>query len=67
MKLDRFGADFPIVHRHGSNINQLKIVGSDGSEQHFLLQNLLSPISTSDEQIIQLFRVLNKWFVQHKE
>nr|GEW88828.1 transformation/transcription domain-associated protein isoform X2 [Tanacetum cinerariifolium]GEX20961.1 transformation/transcription domain-associated protein isoform X2 [Tanacetum cinerariifolium] len=35
IKLDRVGADIPIVRRHGSNYHRLTLIGSDGSQHHF--------------------------------
>lgn len=67
VKLDRIGADIPIVRRHGSSFRRLTLVGSDGSQRHFIVQTSLTPNARSDERILQLFRVLNKMFDKHKE
>jgi transformation/transcription domain-associated protein len=67
VKLDRIGADLPIVRRHGSSFRRLTIVGSDGSQRHFLVQTSLTPSARSDERMVQLFRVLNRLFDKHKE
>ncbi|GLJ07095.1 hypothetical protein SUGI_0058030 [Cryptomeria japonica] len=67
VKLDRIGADVPIVRRHGSSFRRLTIVGSDGSQKHFLVQTSLTPSARSDERMVQLFRVLNRLFDKHKE
>jgi transformation/transcription domain-associated protein len=67
IKLDRIGADLPIVRRHGSSFRRLTIVGSDGSQRHFLVQTSLTPSARSDERMVQLFRVLNRLFDKHKE
>ncbi|ONK62905.1 uncharacterized protein A4U43_C07F9340 [Asparagus officinalis] len=67
VKLDRIGADIPIVRRHGSSFRRLTLIGSDGSQRHFIVQTSLTPNARSDERILQLFRVLNKMFDKHKE
>jgi len=67
VKLDRIGADIPIVRRNGSSFRRLTLVGSDGSQRHFIVQTSLTPNARSDERILQLFRVLNKMFDKHKE
>lgn len=67
MKLDRIGADVPIVRRHGSSHRRLTMVGSDGSQRHFLVQTSLTPSARSDERMVQLFRVLNRLLEKHKE
>ncbi|ERN04635.1 hypothetical protein AMTR_s00268p00016240 [Amborella trichopoda] len=67
VKLDRIGADVPIVRRHGSSFRRLTLLGSDGSQRHFLVQTSLTPSARSDERIVQLFRVLNRMFDKHKE
>eukprot|EP00252_Welwitschia_mirabilis_P021819 TRINITY_DN5712_c0_g1_i1.p1 TRINITY_DN5712_c0_g1~~TRINITY_DN5712_c0_g1_i1.p1 ORF type:complete len:3567 (+),score=681.06 TRINITY_DN5712_c0_g1_i1:1467-10703(+) len=67
VKLDRIGADVPIVRRHGSSFRRLTLVGSDGSQKHFLVQTSLTPSARSDERMVQLFRVLNRLFDKHKE
>ncbi|KAK4773935.1 hypothetical protein SAY87_028954 [Trapa incisa] len=67
VKLDRVGADIPIVRRHGSSFRRLTIIGSDGSQRHFIVQTSLTPNARSDERILQLFRVMNQMFDKHKE
>lgn len=67
VKLDRVGADIPIVRRHGSSFRRLTLMGSDGSQRHFIVQTSLTPNARSDERILQLFRVMNKMFDKHKE
>lgn len=67
VKLDRVGADIPIVRRHGSSFRRLTLIGSDGSQRHFIVQTSLTPNARSDERILQLFRVMNKMFDKHKE
>ncbi|KAG9129909.1 hypothetical protein Leryth_007000 [Lithospermum erythrorhizon] len=67
VKLDRVGADIPIVRRHGSSFRRLTLVGSDGSQRHFIVQTSLTPNARSDERILQLFRVMNKMFDKHKD
>ncbi|CAL5373324.1 unnamed protein product [Camellia sinensis] len=67
VKLDRVGADIPIVRRHGSSFRRLTLIGSDGSQRHFIVQTSLTPNARSDERILQLFRVLNRMFDKHKE
>ncbi|KAJ7563398.1 hypothetical protein O6H91_03G108600 [Diphasiastrum complanatum] len=67
VKLDRIGADVPIVRRHGSSHRRLTMIGNDGSQRHFLVQTSLTPSARSDERMIQLFRVLNRLFDKHKE
>lgn len=67
VKLDRVGADIPIVRRHGSSFRRLTLIGSDGSQRHFIVQTSLTPNARSDERILQLFRVLNQMFDKHKE
>lgn len=67
MKLDRVGADIPIVRRHGSSFRRLTLIGSDGSQRHFIVQTSLTPNARSDERILQLFRVMNRMFDKHKE
>ncbi|KAG6555625.1 hypothetical protein Mapa_002860 [Marchantia paleacea] len=67
VKLDRIGADVPIVRRHGSSHRRLTMVGSDGSQRHFLVQTSLTPSARSDERMVQLFRVLNRLLEKHKE
>lgn len=67
VKLDRIGADIPIVRRHGSSFRRLTLIGSDGSQRHFIVQTSLTPNARSDERILQLFRVLNRMFDKHKE
>ncbi|KAI3989472.1 hypothetical protein MKX01_022747 [Papaver californicum] len=67
VKLDRVGADIPIVRRHGSSFRRLTLVGSDGSQRHFIVQTSLTPNARSDERILQLFRVMNQMFDKHKE
>ncbi|XP_031475658.1 uncharacterized protein LOC116247605 isoform X2 [Nymphaea colorata] len=67
IKLDRIGADVPIVRRHGSSFRRLTFIGSDGSQRHFLIQTSLTPSARSDERIVQLFRVMNRMFDKHKE
>ncbi|KVI08775.1 Armadillo-type fold [Cynara cardunculus var. scolymus] len=60
VKLDRVGADIPIVRRHGSSFRRLTLIGSDGSQRHFIVQTSLTPNARSDERILQLFRVMNR-------
>ncbi|XP_075498359.1 LOW QUALITY PROTEIN: SAGA complex/NuA4 acetyltransferase complex subunit TRA1-like [Primulina tabacum] len=67
VKLDRVGADVPIVRRHGSSFRRLTLMGSDGSKRHFIVQTSLTPNARSDERILQLFRVMNLMFDKHKE
>ncbi|XP_059645489.1 uncharacterized protein LOC132287044 [Cornus florida] len=67
IKLDRVGADIPIVRRHGSSFRRLTLIGSDGSQRHFIVQTSLTPNARSDERILQLFRVMNRMFDKHKE
>ncbi|KAK9039755.1 hypothetical protein V6N11_014947 [Hibiscus sabdariffa] len=67
VKLDRVGADIQIVRRHGSSFRRLTLIGSDGSERHFIVQTSLTPNARSDERILQLFRVMNQMFDKHKE
>ncbi|KAG8079526.1 hypothetical protein GUJ93_ZPchr0007g3092 [Zizania palustris] len=67
VKLERVGADIPIVRRHGSSFRRLTLIGSDGSQRHFIVQTSLTPNARSDERMLQLFRVLNKMFDKHKE
>ncbi|XP_077231461.1 uncharacterized protein LOC143864410 isoform X2 [Tasmannia lanceolata] len=67
VKLDRVGADVPIVRRHGSSFRRLTFIGSDGSQRHFIVQTSLTPNARSDERILQLFRVMNRMFDKHKE
>lgn len=67
VKLDRIGADVPIVRRHGSSHRRITMVGSDGSQCHFLVQTSLTPSARSDERMVQMFRVLNRFFDKHKE
>ncbi|KAM3364322.1 hypothetical protein ACQJBY_014578 [Aegilops geniculata] len=67
VKLDRVGPDIPIVRRHGSSFRRLTLIGSDGSQRHFIVQTSLTPNARSDERMLQLFRVLNKMFDKHKE
>ncbi|KAJ3683868.1 hypothetical protein LUZ60_014095 [Juncus effusus] len=67
IKLDRVGPDIPIVRRHGSSFRRLTLIGSDGSQRHFIVQTSLTPNARSDERMLQLFRILNKMFDKHKE
>ena len=67
VKLDRVGADVPIVRRHGSSHRRITMIGSDGSLSHFLVQTSLTPSARSDERMVQLFRVLNRLFDKNKE
>ncbi|KAM3383848.1 hypothetical protein ACQJBY_008479 [Aegilops geniculata] len=67
VKLDRVGPDIPIVRRHGSSFRRLTLIGSDGSQRHFIVQTSLTPNARSDERMLQLFRVLNKMFDKQKE
>lgn len=67
VKLDRVGADIPIVRRHESSFRRLTLIGSDGSQRHFIVQTSLTPNARSDERILQLFRVMNRMFDKHKE
>lgn len=67
VKLDRVGAEIPIVRRHGSSFRRLTFMGSDGSQRHFIVQTSLTPNARSDERILQLFRVMNQMFDKHKE
>lgn len=67
VKLDRVGADIPIVRRHGSSFRRLTLIGSDGSQRHFIVQTSLTPNARSDERILQLFRVMNRMFDKHKD
>ncbi|XP_047320592.1 transformation/transcription domain-associated protein-like [Impatiens glandulifera] len=67
VKLDRVGANVPIVRRHGSSFRRLTLIGSDGSQRHFIVQTSLTPNARSDERILQLFRVMNRMFDKHKE
>ncbi|XP_051127175.1 transcription-associated protein 1-like isoform X2 [Andrographis paniculata] len=67
VKLDRVAADIPIVRRHGSSFRRLTLIGSDGSQRHFIVQTSLTPNARSDERILQLFRVMNRMFDKHKE
>ncbi|XP_008795100.2 transformation/transcription domain-associated protein-like [Phoenix dactylifera] len=67
IKLDRVGSDIPIVRRHGSSFRRLTLIGSDGSQRHFIVQTSLTPNARSDERMLQLFRVLNKMLDKHKE
>lgn len=61
------GPDIPIVRRHGSSFRRLTLIGSDGSQRHFIVQTSLTPNARSDERILQLFRVMNRMFDKHKE
>ncbi|XP_010444949.1 PREDICTED: transformation/transcription domain-associated protein-like [Camelina sativa] len=67
VKLDRVGADIQIVRRHGSSCRRLTLIGSDGSQKHFIVQTSLTPNARSDERILQVFRVMNQMFDKHKE
>ncbi|KAJ7564762.1 hypothetical protein O6H91_02G032300 [Diphasiastrum complanatum] len=67
VKLDRIGADVPIVRRHGSSHRRLTMIGNDGSQKHFLVQTSLTPSARSDERMVQVFRVLNRLFDKNKE
>ncbi|KAL2497632.1 Phosphatidylinositol 3- and 4-kinase family protein with FAT domain [Abeliophyllum distichum] len=67
VKLDRVGADVPIVRRHGSSFRRLTLIGSDGSQRHFIVQTSLTPNARSDERILQLFRMMNRMFDKHNE
>ncbi|VFQ99863.1 unnamed protein product [Cuscuta campestris] len=67
VKLDRVGSDVQIVRRHGSSFRRLTLIGSDGSQRHFIVQTSLTPNARSDERILQLFRVMNRMFDKHKE
>ncbi|XP_010548285.1 PREDICTED: transformation/transcription domain-associated protein-like isoform X2 [Tarenaya hassleriana] len=67
VKLDRVGSDIPIVRRHGSSFRRLTLIGSDGSQKHFIVQTSLTPNARSDERILQLFRGMNQMFDKHKE
>ncbi|XP_042382892.1 transcription-associated protein 1-like [Zingiber officinale] len=67
VKLDRVGADIPIVRRHGSSCRRLTLIGSDGFQRHFIVQTSLTPNARSDERMLQLFRVFNRMFDKHKE
>ncbi|CAH9116378.1 unnamed protein product [Cuscuta epithymum] len=67
VKLDRVAADIPIVRRHGGSFRRLSLIGSDGSQRHFIVQTSLTPNARSDERILQLFRVMNRMFDKHKE
>ncbi|GAB2282828.1 hypothetical protein Dimus_017364 [Dionaea muscipula] len=67
VKLDRIGPDIPIVRRHGSSFRRLTLIGSDGSQRHFIVQTSLTPNARSDERMLQLFRVMNRMFDKHKE
>ncbi|KAH9611581.1 hypothetical protein KSS87_004438 [Heliosperma pusillum] len=67
VKLDRVGPDIPIVRRHGSSFRRLTLIGSDGSQRHFIVQTSLTPNARSDERMLQLFRVMNHMFDKHKE
>ncbi|KAK9678784.1 hypothetical protein RND81_11G233100 [Saponaria officinalis] len=67
VKLDRVGPDIPIVRRHGSSFRRLTLIGSDGSQRHFIVQTSLTPNARSDERMLQLFRVMNRMFDKHKE
>ncbi|CAN7108366.1 unnamed protein product [Brassica rapa subsp. narinosa] len=67
VKLDRVAADIQIVRRHGSSCRRLTLVGSDGSQKHFIVQTSLTPNARSDERMLQLFRVMNQMFDKHKE
>ncbi|KAL3583843.1 hypothetical protein D5086_014904 [Populus alba] len=42
---------------HGSSFRHLTLIGSDGSQHHFIVQTSLAPNARSDERILQLFRV----------
>ncbi|GAB4848475.1 hypothetical protein Ancab_003180 [Ancistrocladus abbreviatus] len=67
VKLDRIGPDIPIVRRHGSSFRRLTLIGSDGSQRHFIVQTSLTPNARSDERMLQLFRVMNRMFDKNKE
>ncbi|XVF62182.1 hypothetical protein PTKIN_Ptkin08bG0196500 [Pterospermum kingtungense] len=67
VKLDRVGADIPIIRRHGSSFRRLTLIGSDGSQRHFIVQTSLTPNARTDERILQLFRLMNRMFDKHKE
>ncbi|KAI4314757.1 hypothetical protein L6164_027634 [Bauhinia variegata] len=67
VKLERVAPDIPIVRRHGSSFRRLTLIGSDGSQRHFIVQTSLTPNARSDERILQLFRVMNLMFDKHKE
>ncbi|XP_048601036.1 transformation/transcription domain-associated protein [Brassica napus] len=67
VKLDRVAADIQIVRRHGSSCRRLTLIGSDGSQKHFIVQTSLTPNARSDERMLQLFRVMNQMFDKHKE
>ncbi|GAB2260071.1 hypothetical protein Droror1_Dr00010926 [Drosera rotundifolia] len=67
VKLDRIGPDVAIVRRHGSSFRRLTLIGSDGSQRHFIVQTSLTPNARSDERMLQLFRVMNRMFDKHKE
>lgn len=55
------------MRRHGSSFRRLTLIGSDGSQRHFIVQTSLTPNARSDERILQLFRVMNQMFDKHKE
>eukprot|EP00898_Chlorokybus_atmophyticus_P003741 jgi/Chlat1/4368/Chrsp29S04524 len=67
VKLERMGADVPIVRRHGSSHRRITMVGSDGSERNFLVQTSLTQNARSDERMAQLFRICNRFLDKHKE
>ncbi|XP_074308594.1 transcription-associated protein 1-like isoform X2 [Silene latifolia] len=67
VKLDRVGPDISIVRRHGNSFRRLTLIGSDGSQRHFIVQTSLTPNARSDERMLQLFRVMNRMFDKHKE
>lgn len=55
------------MRRHGSSFRRLTLIGSDGSQRHFIVQTSLTPNARSDERMLQLFRVMNRMFDKHKE
>ncbi|KAK6922605.1 FATC domain [Dillenia turbinata] len=67
VKLDGIGADIPIIRIHGSSFWCLTLIGSDGSQKHFIVQISMTPNVRSDECILQLFCLMNPMFDKHKE
>ncbi|KAK6922606.1 Phosphatidylinositol 3-/4-kinase, catalytic domain [Dillenia turbinata] len=67
VKLDGIGADIPIIRIHGSSFWCLTLIGSDGSQKHFIVQIWMTPNVRSDECILQLFCLMNPMFDKHKE
>ena len=66
--LARFSPDVAIPHAAtGTFHRRIGMVGDDGRQYHFLMQFAVSHITHSDERLMQLYTLLNRFIKQYKQ